>query len=219
MIYALESYQLRWGQTAAFAVAFAEVYRPLVEKHRGRLVGAWQPTAMSRRWPGAILLWEFETSDELQDLTLDLHLGPSPLIRRWEERTMGLVDAAEGRILRPSPQTPTRAQLVEQGVDLSVIVYEMIQTVPDRAGDYCEQIEEAWLPTADALGRIWIGTYQTMWKNQEAISLWAMKEPRRPMPDATHTAPGIRQWSRTAGSVRVGYDDGVFVALDGGAEV
>jgi hypothetical protein len=214
MIYSLETYHLHWGQTRAFTAAFQDVYRPIIESRGGQLVGAWQPTGLSRSWPGALLLWEFDEPDELQDLTVDLHLGAEPLVAAWERQTSGIVVSGEGRLLKPSRNAPTRAQLVARNVDLSVIVCEVIQTQPDRANDYCDQIEEVWLPTADALGRIWIGTYRTMWKNQEAISLWALKDPRRPFVPEEHAPSGLRQWTRTALSVRVGYDDGVFVALD-----
>jgi hypothetical protein len=216
VIYALEMYQLHWGRTPAFAAAFEEAYRPVVESRGGRLVGAWQATGLSRHWPSALLLWEFDEPDELQELTVDLHLGPEPLVRAWEERTSGIVVSGEGRLLKPSRNTPTRAQLLERNADLSVVVCEVIETQPDRANDYCEQIEEVWLPTADALGRIWVGTYRTMWKNREAISLWALKDRRRPFAPEDHAPSGLRQWTRTALSVRVGYDDGVFVALDPG---
>jgi hypothetical protein len=214
MIYSLETYDLQWGQTHAFARAFEDVYRPLIEDRGGMLVGAWQATGLSRRWPSALLLWEFDEDDALQDLVIDLHAGVSPLVRTWEEHTSGIVAGAEGRLMKPSRNTPTRAQLLERNVDTSVIVHELIETQPDRANAYCEQIEEVWLPTAAALGRVWIGTYRTMWKNREAVSIWALEDPRRPFAPEDRALSGLGQWTRTALSVRVGYDDGVYVTLD-----
>lgn len=221
MIYALETYEVTWGQTPRFVEAFNRHHLPTMASHGARLVGAWEPVALTRQWPGAVVLWEYDDPATFQDAALDLHLGdPSPM-QAWQVATEGIVTRGEGRILHPAQTAPTRQALFDAGTDLSVVVFEIIQTQPDRQVAYGEHIEDVWLPSAEQLGRIWVGTYHTVWKNQEAVSIWALQNPRRPFPggdmmeqDVFDTA-GVRQWNRTALSVRVGYDDGVLVALAG----
>lgn len=223
MMYGLERYALAWGQAGAFRDAFSELYQPMMRERGARLVGAWEATSLSRAWPAAHLLWEFDGPGHIQDVSLGLYQGQKPPIREWEARTTGIVEHAVGRLLHPSEKTPSLAALEAAGVDTTVVVYEEIDTVPDRQVQYCEHIEDVWLPSADQLGRIWIGTYHTQWKNREAISIWALKDPNRPFPGGemmeqqVFDTPGVRQWNRSAQSVRVGYDDGILVSLGGRA--
>ena len=80
-------------------------------------------------------------------------------------------------------------------------------------------IVNKWLPAAEKLGRIWIGTYYTVWRNRQAFSLWALEDPALPLPGgnveerAVMESEMVQDWMSGALRVREAYDDGIMYAL------
>jgi hypothetical protein len=219
MLYLHETFTLIPGRAGQFAARFDEHYRALMERLDARLVDVWETTQMSLPWPAAIALWEVDDADHAQRI---LHAvyggGERAAFRSWQEGLDEVCTGGRGRILNPGAGVPSLASLRARGVDTSVCVHETITTLPDHQGEYVRNIETLWMPSAHRLGRIWVGTYQTQWRNDEAISIWALEDPWRPFPGGTHEAevlrsPDVQEWIRIAGDFRAGFDDGIMVAL------
>lgn len=207
------------GATPDFAERFGAHYLPLMRAGGARLVGLWESVAISLPWPRAIALWEVDGSVAYQQLVRHLHTRAEDEMRAWQAGLRGLCTGGEGRLLHSAPEAPSLADLQARGVGLDVVVHEHITTQPDRQIDYVTDIVQKWLPAAERLGRIWIGTYYTVWRNREAFSLWALEDPARPLPGGdveereVMESEMVQEWMRGALGVREAYDDGILYAL------
>lgn len=219
MLYLHDTFTLLPGRCAAFVESFDTRYRPMMTDLGARLVDLWQTASMSLPWPAAIALWEVDDADAAQRLLRETHGGSHrDTLSRWMDSLDGTCTGGRGRILNPSAGVPTLAALRRQGVSTRVCVHEVITTLPDHQAEYLRQIEKLWLPSATRLGRIWIGTYATQWRNDECLSIWALEDPWLPFPrgeaEATvHLDPDVAEWLRRAGDFRAGFDDGIIVSL------
>ena len=218
MLFISETFDLKLDQIAQFADLFHETWQPKMEELGARLVGLWESVCVSRPFPTAVALWETDGAITYQDLVFQLYQGDRGWLREWQRQLAGCATGGEGRLLNPTEKTPTFARLKEAKVDMSTIVHERITAQPDQQRAYVEGIEDLWLPTARVMGRVWIGTYYTAWRNFEAFSFWALDNPGRPLPSGQeeHLAlesEGTRRWMEVALSLRENYDDGIYVAL------
>jgi len=217
--YIHESFELVPGATPDFAECFGTRYLPLMSEGGARLVGLWESVALSLRWPRAIALWEVDGSLAYQQLIRRLHTQAEPEMRAWQAGLRGLCTGGEGRLLHVAPEAPSLAELKERGVGLDVVVHEHITTQPDRQIDYVTDVVQKWLPAAERLGRVWIGTYYTVWRNREAFSLWALDDPGLPLPGGdveereVMESEMVQEWMRGALRIREAYDDGILYAL------
>ena len=219
MQYIHEVFRLAPGATLEFAERFQSHYLPLMREGGARLVGIWETVAISLSWPRAIALWEVDGSEAYQRLLRGLHTHAEPELRAWQAGLRGICEGGEGRLLHVAPEAPSLADLEARGVNLDVVVHEHITTQPDRQIDYVTEIVEKWLPAAERLGRIWIGSYYTVWRNREAFSLWALEDPALPLPGGNveerevMESEMVQEWMRGALRVREAYDDGILYAL------
>jgi hypothetical protein len=221
VLYLHETFNLRPGRTTAFTEEFAGQYLPLMSSLDARLVDLWETASMSLPWPAAIALWEVDDAVHAQRIlrqTHDTSGSQRSAFRQWHDSLESVCTSGRGRILNPGGGVPTVADLRSRGVATTVCVHETITTHPDKQGEYVRNIENLWMPSARRLGRIWVGTYQTQWRNDEAISIWALEDPWTPFPGGTAEvevlkSPDVQEWLRLAGSFRAGFDDGIIVAL------
>jgi hypothetical protein len=221
MLYLHETFQLICGRTDEFASAFDETYLPVMTALDARLVDLWETTSMSLSWPAGIALWEVDDAKHAQAILKETKSrtgSQRDAFAEWNHRLGTLCTGGKGRILNPGAGVPPVADLRTRNVDTSVCVHEIITTLPDKQAEYVRNIEELWMPSAKRLGRIWVGTYQTQWRNDEAISIWALDDPWSPFPggereDEVRQEPDVQEWLRLAGSFRAGFDDGIVVAL------
>ncbi|MBW2423870.1 MAG: hypothetical protein JRG86_06465 [Deltaproteobacteria bacterium] len=217
--YIHESFQLVPGAIPEFTESFQERYLPLMSEGGARLVGLWEPVAISLPWSRAVTLWEIDGPAVYQQLVRTLHTKEEARLRDWQASLRGISSGGEGRLLEAPPEAPTLADLRARGVSLDVIVHETITTQPDRQVDYVTDVVQKWLPASEKLGRIWIGTYFTVWRNRQAFSLWALQDPGLPLPGGSVEerevleGPITREWMAGALRVREAYDDGIMYAL------
>lgn len=219
MQYVIEHFELTPSGAPGFAQRFQDQYLPLMSGEGARLVGLWEAVALSLYWPRAMALWEVDGREAYQHLVRQLYGERVEALRAWQAGLEGVCSGGEGRLLSGADGAPTLQELRDREVDLSVIVYERITAQPDRQMDYVGAIEENWLAAAESLGRIWIGTYHTIWKNREAYSLWALRDPANPLPggsaherDVIRSQP-VQRWMRQALELREAYDDGIMHTL------
>ncbi len=219
MQYIIEHFELTPGQTPAFAEGFRKSYLPLMSGEGARLVGLWETVAVSLYWPRAMALWEVDGPEEYQALVRRLYGDRLKALRDWQASLAGICTGGEGRLLAKAEAAPTLQDLSDRAVDLRVIVYERITAQTDQQMAYVTEIQRTWIPVAETLGRIWIGTYHTIWKNREAYSLWALEDPDNPLPrhgaderNVSQLEP-VKEWMRLAPELRESYDDGIMIAL------
>jgi hypothetical protein len=222
MLYIHETTGIVPGKLDAFVDLFERDYQPRMEGLGARLVGLWETVAISLPWPQAIALWELDDMAHYARVATAQYRDrdSAPRFREWREALGAVSTGGEGRILTPSPQTPTLAQMRESGVNAEVCVHEWITTQPDKERNYAEQIDRLWMPYSVRHGRQWIGTYTTNWKNHEAISIWALPDGYETMP-AHYDRPWfdlldqaeMKTWMAIAIALRERYDDGLMHAL------
>ncbi len=219
MQYIHESFHLVPGAVPAFSDSFRERYLPLMTIGGARLVGIWEAVAISLPWSRAVTLWEIDGPAQYQQLVRRLHTKAEPQLRDWQASLRDLCTGGEGRLLEGPPEAPTLANLQSRDVNLDVIVHETITTQPDRQVDYTRDVVSKWLPASEKLGRIWIGTYFTVWRNRQAFSLWALQDPALPLPGGSVEEREVlesdltKAWMAGALRVREAYDDGIMYAL------
>jgi hypothetical protein len=219
VLYLHETFTLLPGRTNAFVANFEQRYLPVMTTLDARLVDLWETTSMSLPWPAAIALWEVDDAEHAQRILRETHIGAQRTeFRGWHDSLEGVCSGSRGRILNPGAGVPALAELRARGVQTTVCVHETITTLPDHQGEYVRNIENLWMPSAHRLGRIWVGTYQTQWRNDEAISIWALEDPWTPFPGGAAEvevlrSPDVQEWIRLAGDFRAGFDDGIMVAL------
>src|SRR5438874_1049543 len=167
MLYIHEQTELVAGKLDGFVDLFEGVYQPLMEDLGVRLVGLWETVAISLPWPQTIALWELDDMAHYARVANAQYRSAelTPKFREWRQELASVSTRGEGRILTPSPKTPTLAQMKEQGFSAEVCVHEWITTQPDKERNYAEQIDQLWMPYSIKHGRHWIGTYTTNWKN------------------------------------------------------
>ena len=134
MQYIHESFQLVPGAIPEFTDSFRDRYLPLMTEGGARLVGIWEPVAISLPWSRAVMLWEIDGPAEYQGLVRWLHTKEERRLRDWQSSLRGISTGGEGRLLEAPEEAPSLAELKSRGVDLDVIVHETITTPAGSAG-------------------------------------------------------------------------------------
>lgn len=178
MFYIHETTDLNPGAVDDFVEAFDTEYAPLMRDLGARLVSLWETVPFTFKWPQTVALWEIDDMRVLAEIGRAQRQEPTGARRfaQWRSTLGGMSTGGEGRILTPSPGSPTIAQLRENGVSPGVCVQERIHTIPGMQFAYLRQLERLYIPWALKNGRQWLGTFTTNWKNSEAILIWAWEE-------------------------------------------
>jgi hypothetical protein len=213
---------LRPDAVDAYAAAFDATYHPLMEDLGARLVALWEAVPFSHRWPRTVTLWEIDDFRTLAGIgrARRQHERSADRFAGWRAAVADLVTGGEGRVLTPSPLTPTIAELRERGVAPTVVVQERIHTVPGQQFAYVRALEERYVPWAERNGRRFLGAYTTNWRNSEAILVWAWdrgwdtlaEHYGRQQQIITHD-PDLSRWMVDAVALRDDWDDAILEAL------
>jgi hypothetical protein len=213
---------LRADGVEPYAAAFDARYRPLMEDLGARLVALWEAVPFSHRWPRTVALWEIDDFRTLAGIGRARRQDGRYATRfaEWGAAVAGVVTGGEGRVLTPSPGTPTIADLRQRGVLPTVVVQERIHTVPGQQFAYVRALEDQYVPWAERNGRRFLGAYTTNWRNSEAILIWAWERGWDTLAEhygrqqhiITHD-PDLSRWMDDAVTLRDDWDDAVLEAL------
>jgi hypothetical protein len=98
--------------------------------------------------------------------------GQEPKLKQWWTKATEYRSGGFDRILEPAPFSPTRQQLVDQGVKGRAVLQEIATVKPGRAERYLDAVATRWRPIAQQHGLTLIGAYRTAMRDTEAILLW-----------------------------------------------
>jgi hypothetical protein len=180
------------------------------------LVGTWQQSGSTGSWPTVINLWEMQGWDHWADILARQYTrtsGQEPKLKRWWAEATKYRSGGFDRILEPAPFSPTRQQLVDQGVRGQVVVQEIATVKPGRAEKYLDAVASRWRSIAKEKGLTMIGAYRTAMRDTEAVLLWSV-------PDvATYTMHladvgrdrVVRRWMEYAHTWRVDYRETLLI--------
>jgi NIPSNAP protein len=180
------------------------------------LVGTWQQSGSTGTWPLVVNLWEMRGWDhwsEILERQYTRGSGQDPTLRTWWAEATKYRSGGFDRILEPAPFSPTRQQLVDQGVKGRAVLQEIATVKPGRAERYLDAVATRWRPIAQQHGLTLIGAYRTAMRDTEAMLLWNV-------PDfavlTRHLATfardrAVRRWMEHAHTWRVDYRETLLV--------
>ena len=222
MFYLHETTDLTPTGGDAYVEAFDAVYRPAMEELGARLVALWDTVPFSNRWPRTVGLWEIDDFRTLADVGRAQRQDPkgAQAMTAWRTAVAAVTTGGQGRVLTPSPTSPTVTQLREGGVSPAVVVHERIHTIPGQQFAYMRELERLYVPWAERNGRRWLGTYTTNWRNSEAILIWAWERGWDTLAEhygrqqhiITHD-PDLSRWMEDGVALRDDWDDSILEAL------
>jgi len=222
VFYLHETTDLTTTALDGWLAAFDDRYRPLMEDLGARLAALWDTVPFANRWPRTVALWEIDDFTTLAGIgrARRQDRAGAAAFAAWEAATAGLVVGGQGRVLTPSPNSPTVAQLRERAVPPGVVVHERIHTIPGQQFAYMRELERLYIPWAERNGRRWLGIYTTNWRNSEAILIWAWEHGwdtlaehyGRQQQIITHD-PDLSRWMEDGVALRDDWDDSILEAV------
>jgi hypothetical protein len=183
--------------------------------HAAALVGTWQQSGSTGRWPRVVNLWEMRGWDHWAEL-LEYQYGdtaqPEELRRWWTEATQ-FRSGGFDRILEPAPWSPTRQELIERGTRARAFVQEVACIRAGQVEQYLEAVATDWLPVATRRGLVLVGAYRTAMRDTEAVLLWglsALRDFTRHLRDFWSAAE-TRAWAEAARAWRTDYRETLLI--------
>ncbi len=221
-LYLHETTRLGIGDMAKYNHAFGEVYRPAMERLGARLFGHWQGGAFNSRWPEVTTIWEIDGYAHFGELSAARAGGAqeSAAFAEWSAVLAALHGTGHGRLCYANRGIQPIGDLVESSYDASVVIQEIMTTKPGRQEDYIEQLEYAYVPWSERTGKLWLGSFVTIFCNEEVIHYWALQGGwagfgqwypswKSDIPD------DIKSWMKLAPALRDSWDDSILSALPG----
>jgi hypothetical protein len=222
MLYLHETVDVRVEHVDEFGPRLAEVYRPVMEAAGARLVALWETVPLFLPWPQFICLWEIDTIADIGHLLRAQYQDKRDGFAAWRAELGQMSTRTEGRMLTPSPKTPSLAELGERTISLATCVHEWIETAQNQGENYCRQLETRYAPFAPMFNRVFVGTYHEIWNNKEAINIWALPDEFTVFPGGQITANNlsasedIESWIVMSVGLREGYHSGLLRQVDVG---
>lgn len=141
------------------------------------LVGTWQQSGSTGRWPVVVNLWEMNGWDhwaEILERQYTRASGQTPELKRWWAEATKYRSGGFDRILEPAPFSPTRQELVDRGVRGAVQLQEVATVRPGQAARYLEAVATHWLAPAARRGLTLAGAWTTAMRDTEAVLIWSL---------------------------------------------
>ncbi len=182
----------------------------------GELVGTWQQSGSTGRWPCVINLWEMGGWDDWAEILAYQYTPPAGQpadLRRWWTKATSWRSGGFDRILVPAPFCPTRAELIAGGVRGAACLQEVATVRPGEADAFLEAVASHWVPVAARRGLTLIGAWRTTMRDTEAILLWSLPA-LRTVTDHLRTVgedPATRAWAETARRWRTDYRETLLI--------
>jgi hypothetical protein len=141
------------------------------------LVGTWQQSGSTGRWPAVVNLWEMAGWDHWAEILARQYTpasAQSPELARWWSAATRYRSGGEDRILVPAPWSPTRRELVEGGVRGLACVQEIAAVGPGQGERYLEALRRHWQPQLTRRGLALVGAWTTAMRDDEVIVTWCL---------------------------------------------
>lgn len=204
----------------AFSRAFSDVYQPLMERLGARLFGHWQANPFNSHWPEVTTIWEIDGYGHFGEISAARFAAGEngDAFKEWDRLLGGLGAHGEGRLCYANSSIKLVEQLKAQKFDASVCIQEFMTAKPGRQEDYLEQLEYAYVPWSERTGKLWLGSFITIFRNQEVIHYWAVEGGwtgfGKWFPSWKGDIPAdIKSWMRLAPALRESWDDSFLAAL------
>ena len=219
-LYIHETTQLRVGSIERFTKEFTGHYQPLMERNGADLFGIWQGAPFNSSWEEVSTLWEIDGYAGFGALGAARHRDPgsSKAFSQWDT-LLGELDArGEGRLTYPNRSIKTLDELKTAGVKSTVVIQEIMTTKPGRQDAYVEQLEYAYVPWSERTGKKWLGSFTTIFRNQEVIHYWVLDDGwdgfSQHYPSWKGDIPAdIKSWMTMAPALRESWDDSILQSL------
>lgn len=186
-------------------------------KNTSDLVGTFQQSGSTGRWPLVVNLWEMHGWDHWADL-LEYQYergGPQPPgLEKWWNQALGWRSGGFDRILEPAAFSPTRQELIDGNVTGRAFIQEIATVLPGKADAYLDAVATRWLPVARRRGLCLVGAWRTAMRDTEAVLLWglpALRDYTRHLADYW-SSPETLVWAETARAWRTDYRETLLIA-------
>jgi len=221
-LYLHETTRLGIGDMGRYNAAFGECYRPAMERLGARLFGHWKSGPYNARWPEVTTIWEIDGYAHFGELSA-ARTGSgedSAAFAEWDAALAALQANGNGRLCYANRGIQPIGDLVANSFDASVVIQEIMKTKPGRQEDYIEQLEYAYVPWSERTGKLWLGSFVTIFCNEEVIHYWAVQGGWEGFgkwyPSWKGDIPDdIKSWMKLAPALRDSWDDSILCALPG----
>jgi hypothetical protein len=182
----------------------------------GVLVGTWQLSGSTGRWPRVVNLWEMAGWDgwaKILERQYTVTSGQPPELRKWWTEATKYRSGGFDRILEPAEYSPTRDELIARNVRGRAFIQEIATVRPGTADEYLAAVARDWLPIASARGLTLAGAWRTAMRDTEVVLLWSLPtfaDFARHMHDV-RTARETRRWLDAARTWRTDYRETLLV--------
>lgn len=181
------------------------------------LVGTWQQSGSTGAWPKVVNLWEMEGWDHWAEILARQYTrtsGQEAALKAWWTEATRHRSGGFDRILVPAPFSPTRAELIDAGIEGVGCVQEIATVRPGTTGDYLAAVGRRRRAAMQRRGLALLGAYHTAMRDTEAILLWNVPTWAHftRYLDAAQTSPSERAWHAAARRWRADYRETLLVA-------
>lgn len=215
-----EKTRLRAGTMERFVSEFSAHYQPALEAEGAQLYGIWESSPINGHWPEVTTIWAIDSYKHLSRIGTARHLDPETRKRfaQWNGLLGELGGTGEGRLTFGNPGIKTVEEHRAAGLQTTLVIEEVMATKPGKQTAYVEELEYLYVPWSEETGKIWVGSFTTIFRYNEVIHLWALEggwdgfgkyyPSWGDKPD-----PRIRAWMNVAPALRDGWEDSFLQAL------
>jgi hypothetical protein len=181
------------------------------------LVGTWQQSGSTGAWPKVVNLWEMEGWEHWAAILARQYTrasGQERSLKTWWAEAARHRSGGFDRILVPAAFSPTRAELVADGIRGVGCVQEIATLEPGTADDYLAAVDRRRRGMMQRRGLALLGAFHTAMRDTEAVLLWNVPTWAHFTAHlaAAETSRGERAWHATARRWRVEYRETLLVA-------
>jgi len=182
----------------------------------GALVGTWQQSGSTGRWPRVINLWEMDGWDgwaEILAYQYTPRTGQPPGLRKWWTEATRYRSGGFDRILEPAPWSPTRDEVLARGVRGRAFIQEIATCRPGAADDYLKAVAGERVQALAERGLVLAGAWRTAMRDTEAVLLWclpALADFTRHLSER-RSAHAERDWAERARAWRVDFRETLLI--------
>lgn len=219
-LYLHETCKLGIGDLDTYNKAFTELYKPAMEALGARLFSHWKGSPFNSDWPEITTIWEINDYAHFGKIGA-ARAGSgeqSETLAEWDRALAKLHAQGEGRLCYANSDIKSLEELKAEKFDASMVIQEIMQTKPGRQEDYIEQLRYAYVPWSERTGKKWLGSFVTIFANEEVIHYWALEGGwdgfGKWYPSWKGDIPDdIKSWMKLAPALRDSWDDSFLCAL------
>jgi hypothetical protein len=173
-IYQHETVDVVPGMLREYFEGLRQLYLPIGEERGLHLVGFFQTSGNSGRWPEAVALWEVDDWEThvWQRKTAGRHAGLHQYMKDALQWRTGGFD----RILVPvsfSPRPPRRPQTRSSG---AIFLQQTFLAHPGEVGEFLKNVEQHVVPQAAAAELMLEAFWRSTFRPLEYLALWSMAD-------------------------------------------